>query len=80
MAKQLSAEGINAILKHRELYADVATALNIAPQTLHAMLYAKKRSRRFLQHDVINIIAQKINVPPSTLIEETATHVNVCLQ
>ena len=72
MAKQLSNQGINAILQYRQLYADVATALNIAPQTLHAMLYAKKRSRRFLQHDVVNLIAQKIGVEPQSLVVDAA--------
>jgi len=80
MAKQLSTLGINAILKHRQLYNDVATALNIAPQTLHAMLYAKKRSRRFLQHDVVNIIAQNLGVTPNSLIEETTHHAETCMQ
>lgn len=70
MAKQLSDEGISAVLKHAQLYMQVAGALNIAPQTLHAMLYAKKRSRRFLQHDVVQLIANKIGVEPQALIVE----------
>jgi hypothetical protein len=70
MAKQLSDTGIQAIKNNAKLYTAVAEALEIAPQTLHSKLYLKNRSRRFMEHKVIILIAEHLGVTAESLIVE----------
>jgi hypothetical protein len=70
MAKQLSDIGVDAIKENPELYAAVAEALDIAPQSLPPMLSKKKRPRRLMEFLVVKLIADKKGVEPETLIVE----------
>jgi len=67
MASRLTSAAISAIETDTALFAKVAKAMGVKPTSLPMVL--KRNSRRLLEFDILNIIAQAMNKKPKDIVE-----------
>lgn len=71
MAKQLTQDAIDAILKDADLFATVSKILNVAPTSLRKTL--ERNGNKVNRMDNIESIAAAMHVEPEWILEEKET-------